>query len=226
MSLCACGWAHQSEQWCVCVGVFVRCYKILFALGQIKTTKKWFCLLVTAAAYIFILTHWQAHNLSHFLPFTLAMACTYTRIFHLTNFITHMVNFIWKNKNNLNRFECYSHDNCRICNMYVCAYRTFVTCCCCCCCGCCVELADFCASRDCDCVCDCGWLVCVLAAVDRDDDIVSAVSVVLLANAFVVFDDVSHLSGAFNWPCSDDATFDRLTDDIEIGRGDGAQRLC
>lgn len=51
-------------------------------------------------------------------------------------------------------------------------------------------------------------MVCVLAADNRDDDIVSAVSdVVLLANAFVVtataatlavFDDGSHLSGAFD----------------------------
>lgn len=77
-------------------------------------------------------------------------------------------------------------------------FVTFVTCC--------VELADFCASRDCCCV----WF---LAA---DDDIVSHVSDMLLAaDALAVFDDVSHLSGAFDWPCSDGATFVRLTDDIE-----------
>lgn len=69
-------------------------------------------------------------------------------------------------------------------------------------------------------------MVCVLVADKRDDDIVSAVSDVLVANALVGFDDVSHLSGAFNWPCSDDVTFDRLTDDIEMDRGDVAKRLC
>lgn len=74
---------------------------------------------------------------------------------------------------------------------------TFVTCC--------VELADFCPSRDCCCI----WLLVA------DDDIVSHVSDVLAADALAVFDDVSHLSGAFNWPCSVEATFDRLTDDIE-----------
>lgn len=76
---------------------------------------------------------------------------------------------------------------------------TFVTCC--------VELPDFCASRDCCCV----W---VFAA--ADDDIMSHIgSDVFAANALVVFDDVSHLSGAFNWPSSDEAKDDRFTDDIE-----------
>lgn len=92
------------------------------------------------------------------------------------------------------------HDSRHIFCVY-CISRTFVTCGCCgvgggggCCCCCCVELADFCASRD----CDCGWMVCVLAADKRDDDMVSAVSDKLVANALVAFDDVSHLSGAFD----------------------------
>lgn len=69
----------------------------------------------------------------------------------------------------------------------------------------CVELPDFCASRDC---------CCVLAADDDDDDIVShAVSGPFAGN--VVFVDVSHLSETFIWPCSEEVKLDRLTDDIE-----------
>lgn len=76
---------------------------------------------------------------------------------------------------------------------------------------CCVELADFCASRDCCCV----WFL------TADDDIVSHVmSDVFAVDAFIVFVvddvvDVSHLSGAFNWPSSEEAKLDRFTDDIE-----------
>lgn len=94
--------------------------------------------------------------------------------------------------------------NCYYYYHYFISLVTFVTCW--------VELLDFDASRDCCCV-------CVFAA--ADDDIVSHVgSDVFVADAFVVFGDVSHLSGAFNCPCSDDETkVDRFTDDIEkIGR--------